>query len=440
MRIFFISMIDYLDMRDASPSAPPGLKTSKSNSHPKQISSQDFGWRLRGKPIRVLPDSSMRMSRIRPSAAAALLSSYCDRASVLSCLQCGACTATCNLSDAGDMFPRRQMALLQCGQLQKLIADPDIWLCANCADCSSGCPAHVRPGQIMAALRLLAIEHHSAPRWWSRIANRRRGSLFASLLAAAVLLAAVAVGGSFSPQAHPVLYSSLLPHSTLNLLFGFLSVFLLMTVGRGATHAWTEFTGEQPWEAEWRRLGRSLASVSREVLTQKSFLECQQFTFSRVAHMAVFYGFLALAGLAGLTAVLMLLGYPYPFPALHPLKIFGNVAAALVTAGTLYFIYQRRQAHTNGEPSAWHERVLLWQILLVSITGILAEVLRYASVPVLAYPIYFVHLALVFVLLTGLAYSKLAHVAYRTVALTARHYQTMAPIPHVAFEPRRMAA
>jgi len=434
-------MIDYLDMRTTSSSVLRDPAASRSYPLPRQTSSADFGWRLRGKPIRVLPDSSLRMSRIRPSAAAALLSSYCDRASVLSCLQCGACTATCNLSDAADLFPRRQMALLQCGQLQRLIADPDIWLCSNCADCSSGCPAHVRPGQIMAALRLLAIEHHSVPRWWSRMANRRRGSLFMLLLAVTVLLAAVAVGGSFSPQVHPVHYSSLLPHSTLNLLFGSLSLFLLMTASRGAVRAWGEFTGERLWDADWGRLRRSLASVAREVISQRSFLECQQFSFSRVAHMAVFYGFLLLASLAGLTAVLLLLGYPYPFPALHPLKIVGNAAGALVIAGTLYFIHQRRQAHAKGELSAWHERVLLWQILLVSVTGMLAEILRYASVALLAYPIYFAHLVLVFVLLAGLAYSKLAHVVYRTVALTARHYgKAVAPIPQIALEPRRMAA
>jgi quinone-modifying oxidoreductase subunit QmoC len=428
----------------AAPSAGHRGSGSRSNGHARGAASLDFGWRLRGKPIRVLPDFSLRLSHTFPSAAAASLSGYCDAESLVSCLQCGTCTATCNLSEAADLFPRRQMALLQCGQLQKLLADPDIWFCSNCADCSSGCPAHARPGQVMAGLRLLAIERHSVPRWWSRMANRRTGSLLMPLLAAVVLLVAVAAGGSFFPQASPVLYASLLPHFALNLVFGFFSVLLLVATGLGAARAWSEFTGERLWEADWSRLRRALASVAREVFTQKSFRECQQFPLSRLAHLAVFYGSVLLAALAGVVAVLMRLGVPYPFPLLHPLKIVGNAAGVLVIAGTLYFIHQRHGARRKGEPSAWQDWALLWQILLVSVTGMLAEAFRYACVPWLAYPVYFAHLVLVFVLMGGLACSKLAHVVYRTVALTAREYGTVIPIPRpvsqIDLQLRRTAA
>jgi len=63
-------------------------------------------------------------------------------------------------------------------------------------------------------------------------------------------------------------------------------------------------------------------------------------------------------------------------------------------------------------------------LLLVSVTGILTEIFRYANSAQLAYPTYFAHLVCVCVFLASLPYSKLAHVVYRGLALTAREYET----------------
>src|ERR1035438_8805281 len=59
----------------------------------------DFGWRLRGSTIRLLRDSSLTLFPVRQRATAALLTQYCpDGNSLLSCLQCGACTVSCHLA------------------------------------------------------------------------------------------------------------------------------------------------------------------------------------------------------------------------------------------------------------------------------------------------------------------------------------------------------
>src|ERR1035437_1683808 len=180
----------------------------------------DYGWRFHGWPVRVLEDRSSTLQATDRQATAALLSRYCaDGASLVSCLQCGACTASCNLAGKESLFPRRQMTLLQLGQQDSLVADPNIWLCFNCEDCSSGCPANARPGRIMAAIRQMAVEHYSAPRFLGRFVNHRKGLALVTSAAALLLLAAMAVGGSFAPQVSPVHYASMLPHLTLNLLF-----------------------------------------------------------------------------------------------------------------------------------------------------------------------------------------------------------------------------
>lgn len=429
----------------------PGLRgriTNLSQSRPREINSPiahpaiDFGWRLQGKTVRVLPDSSLNLLAGRQRAVAALLAEYCtDGNSLASCLQCGACTVNCQLAESdGALFPRRQMTLLQLGEVDALLADPSVWLCFNCQDCTSQCPAKVGPGRILAGVRRLAGENHSSPRWWSRLANQRRGFVYALLAGTAVLLGAIAAGGSFSPQMPQVLYASMLPHFTLNLLFGALAGVVTIIAAINTAHAWKAFTGEALGRANPGRLVRALFAVTRQIGAHEQFSQCQQFPLSRWAHMGVFYGFTTLLVLAGAAATLIALGAAYPLPVFHPFKIAGNLAAVVMIAGISYFSAQRLRVSPDRDTNTWFDWAPLVQLLLVSTTGVLAEICRYAKVGVLAYPIYFLHLVFVFVLLAGLANSKLAHMVYRTIALTAAQYKAMSEAPAANLEPESVAA
>jgi len=69
-----------------------------------------------------------------------------------------------------------------------------------------------------------------------------------------------------------------------------------------------------------------------------------------------------------------------------------------------------------------HSTYFDWFFLIVltgiALTGLSSELLREFQVSFM-YPVYFVHLVLVFMLFVYAPYSKLAHLAYRTVALAA---------------------
>ena len=417
------------------------LPGSKKSNLTTPRTAMDFGWRLHGKLVRVLPDSSLTLLPARQRAAAALLARYsADGNSLLSCLQCGACTVNCHLAETdGALFPRRQMTLLQLGEADKLVADPTVWLCFNCGDCTSRCPAEAGPGRIMAAVRRLAVERYSVPGWWSRTANQKMGLLYKLLAAIALLAGTIVVGGSLSPQTSPVHYASMLPHFALNLFFGVMAGAVMAAALIGAARAWKAFTGEPLWKVNVSRFLNCLLSSGRQIARHRQFSECQHFPLSRWAHAAVFYGFATLLALAGVAAIWIAFGAPYPLPVFHPFKIVGNIAAALLIAGLLYFCVQRQRARKR-DASSWFDWLLLLELLLVSVTGVLTEVFRYANVAALAYPTYFLHLVFVFVLLAGAANSKLAHVFYRTVALTAEQYTGVAKASMSEFEPRRMAA
>lgn len=397
----------------------PGLSKHCS---PADTQARDFGWRLHGRSVGVLSDRSYRLV---PSerAAQGVLDPYRSNLSALqACLQCGACTANCSLVGDRSEFPRRQMNLFQLGQHQRLLEDPTVWHCYNCGDCSTRCPSGAKPGRLMGAIRQMAVEHFAFPGFVARAVNRGQRWWLLSAVAAAFVLAVVALGGSLRPNVDQVHYASMLPHLALNLFFSLLTALALTSLVVGASRAWKTYQGEPLWRANPGVLLRALRVVFAEVSTHHRFSDCAEDRPRTLAHLGMFYGFLGLAGLAGVAALLIAVGGQYPFPALHPLKILGNVAAGLLILGTAYFVYQRWTATLRGEPSTYFDWILLVDLLLVGGTGVLCEVFRYGNISLLAYPTYFLHLTFVFVLFASAPYSKLAHVAYRTVALTSREY------------------
>lgn len=84
---------------------------------------------------------------------------------LLSCYQCGKCTAGCPVTRVTDAFsPKKFIRLVQLG-LKDMALDKKspIWLCATCYNCAEACPQDVEPTEIFITLKTLAIRRGILP-------------------------------------------------------------------------------------------------------------------------------------------------------------------------------------------------------------------------------------------------------------------------------------
>lgn len=76
---------------------------------------------------------------------------------VLSCYQCGECTAGCPAAFAMDISPNQVMRMSQLGLKDEVLSSSAIWLCAGCETCATRCPRGVALSKVMDACRQLAL-------------------------------------------------------------------------------------------------------------------------------------------------------------------------------------------------------------------------------------------------------------------------------------------
>jgi heterodisulfide reductase subunit C len=78
---------------------------------------------------------------------------------LMSCYQCGTCTADCPIARRVTEFrPRKIARLVMYGQKERLLSGDLLYLCAGCYTCYEHCPQKVRVSEIISALRKISLE------------------------------------------------------------------------------------------------------------------------------------------------------------------------------------------------------------------------------------------------------------------------------------------
>ncbi len=79
-----------------------------------------------------------------------------DKERLLSCIQCGSCTASCPTAYAMDYTPRQLWRLIQVGLREEVLLSNSFWLCTACYACNTRCPRGIPTMETMLELKVLA--------------------------------------------------------------------------------------------------------------------------------------------------------------------------------------------------------------------------------------------------------------------------------------------
>lgn len=89
------------------------------------------------------------------------------------CYSCGTCTAGCPVTEADERYsPRKIIRQVLLGQRQAVLSNELLWYCETCYACSAYCPQNVKFGDVMRALREMAVaEGYWTPEFLQRVRN-----------------------------------------------------------------------------------------------------------------------------------------------------------------------------------------------------------------------------------------------------------------------------
>jgi len=307
------------------------------------------------------------------------------------------------------------MIAAQWGLKEKVLADPAIWLCHNCGDCTLTCPRGAKPSEVMNAIRAEAIKRYAVPQFAGRIVAR---PLYLALLYVIplLILGSIALEELGNGLVRPYIYAELFPQHIVDAVFGAVAMFVCFSFALSATrlikdiHA-AGFEGS---------LLAGLAHSVGEILTHSRFSKCTAERSRYWGHLFTFTAFLGLTVVTTVEAFGMNFGnMRTPLALLDPWKLLANISAAVIFAGLAIVFWERLHEQAKRIASTYFDWFFLLTLAGVVVSGILSEVLRLAQRAAWMYPVYLLHLVFVFSLFLYAPYSKFAHVVYRTVALAA---------------------
>lgn len=344
------------------------------------------------------------------------------------CYQCSTCTVICNLSPDSRPFPRKEMIYAQWGLKDKLISNPDIWLCHQCSDCTAYCPRGAKPGEVMGAIRAIAIKNYS-PTPFAKMANNPKYLLLLFAIPIIIFLSYIIPKGYLDISSIPrgengqIVYSKFMPvFPEIDVTFGAAALFAVVCFIVGIRRYWADMNRNfgTPKEVS---LVKAIKDTIMDILSHRRFKKCNVAKDRSVSHMLVFYSFVGLA-ITTTLALIYLYGLKWesPYPLYDPLKIIGNISGIALIIGISLVAYNRMKNAQKAGKGSYFDWLFIFVILGIALTGMGAQLFRLANIAILAYPVYFMHLVFVFFLFAYAPFSKMAHMVYRTTAMVFARY------------------
>ncbi len=364
------------------------------------------------------------------------------------CYQCATCSVACPIAPEDSPFPRKEMIAASWGLKDKLICSGDIWLCHQCGDCSDLCPRGAAPGDVLSAIRSVAIEEYARPKALARAVNdpKKLPILLAIPAIWFALFALITVNGqetmtkifnvfgiAFSHAhegaEHVIAQANFfstwfvdltfIPIATAVVVIFFLSLrnFITDIHNNAVLEGKTDKT-----DLNYKELFQALLRVIPTVLKHEKFNECESNKDRATPHMMVLYAFIGLFIVTSIGFVLLYIaGSPGPYSQLSPMKWLANISGVALVIGSGLMI-KNRLDKKEDQVTSYKDWFILGIVFALGLTGMLTEMARLAHLEYISYFLYYLHLIAIFELFAFLPFSKMAHLVYRLTAMSYAEY------------------
>ncbi|MFA6810911.1 MAG: 4Fe-4S dicluster domain-containing protein, partial [Desulfoplanes sp.] len=328
------------------------------------------------------------------------------------CMQCGACSASCPLSQGSDSFPRKIYRYLQLGLRDKLLSSVEPWLCYYCGECNLSCPRGAEPAETMMATRRWLTAQYD----WTGLAKRFYTSEKWELGALGgfglfiILLFTLFHGPIITDHVSVNTFAPVLWIEIGDLTMAFiLTAFLLSNAFR--MHHFIMAGTKVPL----RLYTQELKTFVLHFLTQKRWSKCGGDPSRWLKHLLLVTGYLTMMSLI----IVFIRWFQVDDSSWHFSALFGYYATGTimgVTGEMMYSRYKQKELmHRYSEFSDWLFLILLFS---TAFTGMVMHLFRLADWALATYIIYVIHLAIaVPMLMIEVPFGKWSHLFYRPLAI-----------------------
>ena len=145
-----------------------------------------------------------------------------EGARVLSCIQCGTCSASCPVFEAMDYPPRQIFALIREGMKYRVLLSITPWICASCYKCTINCPAKINITEVMYRLKRMCIKEQIVTK---RTDTSRFYSIFLNQVINSGRTYELGLMFKYMMFHHPLKLLQQIPHGISMMISGSLSLF-----------------------------------------------------------------------------------------------------------------------------------------------------------------------------------------------------------------------
>ncbi len=371
------------------------------------------------------------------------------------CYQCATCSVACPIAPEDSPFPRKEMIAASWGLKDRLVNSGDIWLCHQCGDCTDLCPRGAAPGDVLSAVRSVAITEYAQPKALAKAVNDPKKLPILLLIPAiwfGILAFITMIGKDTMEKIFHTLFGDILggrlhwshaheggehviaqadffstwfvdmtfvPIATAVTVIFFLSLKnFLNDIHENAVREGKTAKAK----LDYKEFFQALLRVIPVVLKHDKFNECEANKDRATPHMMVLYAFIGLFFVTAVCGIMLYIGnLPSPYSQLNPIKWIANIAGVSLTIGAGLMI-KNRLDKKNEQITLYKDWFILVVVFSLGLTGMLTEMARLAHMTAVSYFFYYLHLIAIFELFAFLPFSKMAHLVYRLTAMAYAEY------------------